>query len=347
MRLYGFIIRLRLLAILLFLCSASILSGCVYAMDAFQPNRPTWKEEAKADAEAKARTNSTKAGANMELSKQNDSGGYNSKQIRQVVVSDVDTPPLTNLKVNSKSYAVVIGIENYRQGLPAASFAANDAHTVTSYLIKSLGFKEENVVTLINDRALKSDLEKYFDQWLKNKVEKESSVFIYYSGHGAPNPGTGDAFIVPYDGDPAFIEQTGYSLSRLYSNLEKLPVKNVVVALDACFSGAGGKSVIAKGARALVRIEKANSRNIAILTASADNQISSTYEDKGHGVFTYFLLKGVKEKLEADSSAKLEVGQLYDYLKPMVEHTSRRLYNNEQSPQLLINNEELRKVMLR
>jgi uncharacterized caspase-like protein len=182
---------------------------------------------------------------------------------------------------------------------------------------------------------------------LKNNVEQGGTVFVYDSGHGAPNPATGDAYLVPYDGDPAFLEQTGYSLKRLYDNLAKLPAINVIVALDACFSGAGGKSVSAKGSRALVRVEKTTARNIAVLSASADNQISSSYEDKGHGVFTYFLLKGIKGMLEEDKFTRLELGELYNYLKPQVERTSRRLYNNEQTPQLMTADEQMKKIGLR
>jgi len=77
--------------------------------------------------------------------------------------------------------------------------------------------------------------------WLANNVESDSRVFIYYSGHGAPDPRTGDAYLVPYDGDPSFIENTGYSLKKLYDTLGKLPSKEIVVILDSCFSGAGGR----------------------------------------------------------------------------------------------------------
>lgn len=261
--------------------------------------------------------------------------------------SDIDALPSVSTRQNIHSYAIVIGIENYRQKLPAADYAVNDARTVASYLTKVLGYPEENVITLMNEHAAKSDLDKYLSSWLKNNVEKGSTVFVYYSGHGAPNPKTGDAYLVPYDGDPAFITDTGYSLKQLYSNLAKLPAKQVVVALDSCFSGAGGKSVAAPGSRALVRAEKATARNIVVMTASADDQISSTYIDKGHGIFTYFLLKGIKESLEEDRGSKLEVADLYAYLKPQVERMSRKKFNNEQTPQLITANEQMRRIGLR
>ena len=250
---------------------------------------------------------------------------------RAIVKSDVDELPVMLAKPNKNAYAIVIGVEKYRQKLPKADFADHDARIMAEYLTKVMGYPEENIVTLINDRALKSDLEKYIGKWLPNNVEKDSSVFIYYSGHGAPNPKTGDAFLVPYDGDPSFIEETGYPLKSLYAKLDRLPAKEIIVVLDSCFSGAGGRSVLAKGARPLVmNMDKQvfHSNRIAILSAAAGNQISSTYEEKGHGLFTYFFLKGIKY-------GNTELGTLYNYLKPQVERIARKTYNNEQTPGLI------------
>jgi uncharacterized caspase-like protein len=169
-------------------------------------------------------------------------------------------------------------------------------------------------------------------------VEKGSAVFVYYSGHGAPNPRTGDAYLVPYDGDPSFIDQTGYSLKRMYEALGKLPAKEIIVALDSCFSGAGGRSVLAEGARPLVmnlQTSFALSGNIKVMAAASGDQISSTYKDKGHGLFTYFMLKGIKNEDVVKPDGSIAVNALFSYVKPQVERIARKQYNNEQTPQLI------------
>ncbi|MGH7273737.1 MAG: caspase family protein, partial [Nitrospiria bacterium] len=206
------------------------------------------------------------------------------------------------------------------------------------YLTKALGYEEENVAVLLNERAAKSDVEKYVEGWLPNRVEKGDSVFVYYSGHGAPNPKTGQAYLVPYDGDPAFLEATGYPLNRLYERLAKLPAKEVVVMLDSCFSGAGGRSVLAKGMRP-VGLSAENpilgSGKTVVLAASAGNQVSSTYDQKGHGLLTYFFLKGLQGEADQNKDNKIDLVELFAYLKPQVERVARREFNNEQTPQLL------------
>ena len=261
-----------------------------------------------------------------------------SQEVFSIIKSDVDELPAIKAKPNKNSYAIVIGIELYRQKLPKVDFATQDAKLVADYLTKVMGYPEENVVTLTNDRAGLGDFVKYFEKWLPNNVEPGSSVFVYYSGHGAPNPKTSDAYLVPYDGDPSFIDETGYSLKRMYAALGKLPAKEVIVALDSCFSGAGGRSVIAKGSRPLVMNLQSNvvlPKNMTVLSASAGDQTSSTYDEKGHGLFTYFMLKGIKNEdvVKADGSIKIE--DLYGYLKPQVERIARKQYNNEQTPQLI------------
>lgn len=191
-----------------------------------------------------------------------------------------------------------------------------------------------------------SDLEKYIERWLPNRVDKDSSVLIYYSGHGAPNPTTQEGFLVPYDGDPTFLEITGYPLKRLYEQLAKLPAREILVVLDSCFSGSGGRSVIAKGARPLV-ISMENpvlaGDKVVVMTASSAAQISSTYDQKNHGLFTYFFLKGLQGAADANKDGKIELDELYGYLKPQVTGVARREFNNDQVPQLIGNPDILKR----
>ena len=249
-----------------------------------------------------------------------------------------DIPVLVNQPIRTKSYAVIVGIETYRDHLPNADYASHDARVVAKYLTHALGYPEENVVTLLDNKATRADLHKYFEGWLSNRVEQNDSVFIYYSGHGAPNIKTGEAYLVPYDGDPLYIDKTGYSLQSLYDHLNTLPAGEVVVVLDSCFSGAGGRSVIAKGMRPLIlSVENPilSQGKTFVLGASAGDQVSNTYEEKKHGLLTYFFLKGLQGEGDQNQDGTIDLRELYTYLKPEVERVARREFNNEQIPQLL------------
>ena len=148
------------------------------------------------------------------------------KYVREASNSDVDNLTAVKGALKKKAYALVVGIEQYREKLPKADFGAQDAKTVGAYAAKVMGYPEENVVVRTNEQASLTDLIKYLESWLPNHVEKDSTVFVYFSGHGAPDTKTGDAYLVPYDGDPAFVDKTGYPLKRLYEQLGKLPERN-------------------------------------------------------------------------------------------------------------------------
>jgi hypothetical protein len=260
--------------------------------------------------------------------------------------SDVDRLSVRSGTIKKNAYAVVIGIERYRQQLPNADFAENDAKVMGEYLTKMMGYPEENVVVRLNEKAAKTDLEKYFEEWLQGKVRSGDSVFVYYSGHGAPNVKSGEPYLVPYDGDPAFVESTTYPLKRLYAALDKLPAKEVVVILDSCFSGAGGRSVIARGMRPMgLSIENPvlASGKTLVMTASSGSQVSSTFEEKGHGLLTYFFLKGLKGDGDLNKDGTIELAEMYEYVRPNVERIARNQYSNEQTPQLLASPDVLKK----
>ncbi|MBI3550920.1 MAG: caspase family protein [Elusimicrobia bacterium] len=253
-------------------------------------------------------------------------------------------PGLANLHLlhpaakSKNRYAIVIGIDRYREHLPKADFAADDARDVAKFLIERAGYPEENVVVRLNEEASKGDMEKYFESWAKNNVDASSSLLVYYSGHGSPDVNNGDAYIVPYDGDPAYIEQTGYPLKKLYRVLDGLPSKNTLVLLDSCFSGAGGRSVLMAGARPLVNVKPvsvSDQGKTVVLSATSGNHISVAYRETGHGLFTHYLLQGLSGEADANGDNAVDVQELYEYLRPQVERVARKVYNTEQVPQLI------------
>ncbi|MBI2386493.1 MAG: caspase family protein [Elusimicrobia bacterium] len=223
--------------------------------------------------------------------------------------------------------AIVVGIETYSDIASKAPYAERDADAFKAH-VRALGVPERNIVLLKGAKAGKASLEKNLEQWLPRMAKADSRVYFYFSGHGAPDVKTGQAYLVPWDGDPNFLESTGYPVAKLYKKLGELPARQVLVAMDSCFSGAGGRSVLASGARPLVaKIDTgAAPATVTVLAASAANEISGSLDDKGHGAFTYFLLEGM-------NAGKSTPKALAEYLTPRVQDEARRL-NRDQTPQL-------------
>ncbi|MFI5345894.1 MAG: caspase domain-containing protein [Elusimicrobiota bacterium] len=252
-------------------------------------------------------------------------GGMKAKTGR----SDVDEPAY-KAGEDANKFALVVGVENY-ETLPPADYAERDAASVRRHLL-ALGYPQRNVIYLTGQKAGKSGIEKYVESWLPRNVDENSSVFVYFSGHGSPDVKSGQAYLMPWDADAKFVESTGYPLKRLYQNLAALKAKRVLVALDSCFSGAGGRSVIAKGARPLMtHVEESlpSTDKMAVLAAASGDEITGSADAEGHGLFTYYLLKGLNER-----GGSVTVKSLYDYVRPQVQDAARR-DNRDQTPQLL------------
>lgn len=241
--------------------------------------------------------------------------------------SDVDSPRYRAAE-RPQDFAVIVGIEKYSD-LPDASYAEADAAAVRAH-IEALGVPPRNIAFLAGTKAGRASLEKYLEDWLPRLAKPEGRVFFYFSGHGAPDPATGEPYLVPWDGDPNFLARTAYPVKRLYAKLSELRSRKILVMLDSCFSGAGGRSVLPAGTRPLVaKMEAPSSGRLTVLTAAADNQITGSVPDKGHGAFTYFLLKGLNGEAK-DFTA----GGLHSYLTPRVQDEAARV-NRTQDPRLL------------
>lgn len=194
------------------------------------------------------------------------------------------------------SYAVVIGIGKYREEVvPKVPYSVKDAEAVAKVLEFQAGIPKSHIRLLLDTKATGNDL-RSVSEWLRMRVQPDSTVYIYFAGHGSPDPKTGDPYLVPWDGHPDFLSGL-YSLRSLYESLNQLTARTVIVLIDSCFSGGAGRSVIAKGARPMI-ISVENpllvGGKIVVLAASSGAQISSDYDRKQHGLFTYYLLTGLR-----------------------------------------------------
>lgn len=230
-------------------------------------------------------------------------------------------------------YALVVGVERYKS-LPAASFASNDARSAAD-AFQALGVPEENLVLLDGSRAGLADLSKYVEEWLPKRVTADSRVYFFFSGHGAPDVDGGAPYLMPWDADAAFVKSTGFALARLYGALEKLPAKEVIVALDSCFSGSGGRSVLAPGLRPLVNLKMPPPprRRLSILAASEAAEAAGGLPAVGHGAFTYHLLEGLGGAADKDGDGRLTLAEWHGYARKRV-ILDARAQNREQTPTL-------------
>lgn len=259
------------------------------------------------------------------------SGTQSSQSTKNTTVirakSDVDKDiPVTSRKANN-TLAVIWANENYDNVSQVAN-ALNDGEVFAEYCAKTLGIPESQIYLTSNATYAQmvnsiSTLKKHVDA-LGNNVD----VIFYYAGHGIPDEKTKDAFLIPTDGTGSNTE-TMYPMQKLYDNLANSGAENVMVFLDACFSGAQrgeGMIVEARGV-ALKPEEAAPEGNMFVLSAASGDETAMPYKEKNHGMFTYFLLK----KLQ-DSKGNVTLKDLSDYVTDQVKKNSISVNHKSQTP---------------
>ena len=229
--------------------------------------------------------------------------------------------PAVGQNVDHKKWAVVIGVEKYRRA-PSVPYAQRDAQAVYEYFTRLFRIPAENCFAFFDEQATLGEFLDLFEDRLPALVRKGDTVYCYFAGHGVPDVGDQTSYLLPYDGKPSNPKRTAYASADLYASLGRLKAKNVFVFLDACFSGSAGRSLDQKllfeGARpGLMRIKDLIpvQRNMIVFAAAESNQASNAYQEKQHGLFTYYLLKGLWVDSAQNRSNVINVKYLADYVK--------------------------------
>ncbi len=233
------------------------------------------------------------------------------------------------------SYALIIGIEKYRD-VSAATGARGDAERFAEMARTTLGVPDDNVRLLLDDRASKTDIAKQI-RWLQSNVPAGGRIYVYFSGHGAPDPTNGTSYIVPYDGDPQYLGESAIKMTQVLGDLEKTKAKDVIAFADSCFSGAGGRSVLAPGTRPLVRVEEVKTTaRVALLSASSGAEISGPTADGKGGLFSKYLIDAIGSgQADMNGDGQISLKELEDWIKPRVKREAKRA-NREQTPSVQV-----------
>jgi len=244
-------------------------------------------------------------------------------------------------------WAVIMGVSNYQDTrIPSLRYASTDAQAFYDWIVSSEGGKyaPSRVKLLIDQEATGSNIKNALFTWLTQAIA-EDIVTIYFAGHGSPNnPNSPDnLFLYPYDTQYDNVAATGFPMWDIETALKRfIKAKKVIVVADACHAGGVGQpfdvamrdvrgvggiaNPIATGLQSLSKVGD----GICVISASGEKQLSKESQEwgGGHGVFTYFLLKGLKGEADYNQDERVTLGELIPFLSEQV----RRETKNTQSP---------------
>jgi len=254
-------------------------------------------------------------------------------------------PPPTPAIAQNR-WAVVVGVGRYdRTEIPPLRYAVADAERLYDVLINSAGFKKENVLVLTDKTERKPTLRNVkwaLGTFLARSAHKDDLVVIFFAGHGAPEidprgvESDGLAkYLVPSDADPDDLYSTALPMDELTTIFSRIEADQVVMFLDACYSGAaGGRTFASKRTRAsriddvfLERLTRSKGR--VIVTASRANEVSLELADLGHGIFSHYLIQGIRGTGDLDRDGMVSLQELYQYMEQEVSRKSRLAGGNQ------------------
>tara|TARA_Y100000310_G_scaffold100825_1_gene98714 strand:- start:278 stop:1990 length:1713 start_codon:yes stop_codon:yes gene_type:complete len=254
-------------------------------------------------------------------------------------VYDELKPTLKGIRDN-KRVAIIIGVESYEK-LPEvkALYANNDAEMFKNFANRSLGIRPSNIKVLIDSKARKMDIIETLKLWLPKKITpNQTELFVFFSSHGYPSEE--GLYLIPQDGDPRLLEESALSHKYIIDRIVKAKPKSVTMFIDACYSGRSktGKVLVA-GLKQIDHVATSEDipTNFNIFSSSKSNQLSATIKEAEHGIFSYYLMKGLAGEADLNKDKQISNNELFVYLQDSVSQEAFK-QNRDQNPILTSQN---------
>ena len=274
-------------------------------------------------------------------------GNRSKKKIVDVKIKIKDTEVVKKLEklnpliiksniLNNNKVALIFGIENYATN-PKATFANYDAKYFYQYAKSIFGVKNENIKLLVDEEANLVSSLGALNKWLPSKIKKNrTELIIYFAGHGLASTDGKELYLLPQDGDSDLLARTAISREEIFQIVSKLKPKSVTIFFDTCYSGVSrDEESLLVSARPLkiVPDEQGAPDNFTIFSASQLDQISSGLKEAKHGIFSYYLMKGLEGNADINKDKKITNGELLAYMDENVSQKASEL-GRQQNPSL-------------
>jgi hypothetical protein len=248
-------------------------------------------------------------------------------------IFDTLNPSSKRVKSNSNALALIIGVAKYSKTNANALYADKDAQQFYDYATMKLGIPSDNIKELVNAKADRVEITLAIKDWIARSTKSgKTDIYVFYAGHGLSTADGKDMFLLPYDGLPRLLEDSAIKRDQLFADIQKANPKSVTVFLDTCYSGTtrGTDMLIASRPIAIRALKQSIPSNFTVFSAAAGDQTSKPLEEAKHGMFSYFLMKGMEGDADTNADNKITAQELHNYVKENVTQQS----SGSQTPEL-------------
>jgi hypothetical protein len=285
-------------------------------------------------------TVSVKLGTTRIIVEAEDSSGTRTRLTIPVIRAD--ETQATEFRGNK--YALLIGVSRYKnnaEGIPDLKYADVDARSVYQFLQQPVAgkFSKANMLLLENEQATISNIRQALSSFVSH-AEADDLLLIFIAGHGAPDPAQQqNLYVLAHDTTLGDMANTALAMPDLRKYVERnVRAKRVVLLVDTCHSAGLSAEITRALSNNLVNLyfEKLlyQEEGRAIITSSDVNEFSRESErwGAGHGVFTYYILEGLKGKANVNEDQLVSVGELFRFVRQKV----RLDTEFKQNPRMLV-----------
>lgn len=255
------------------------------------------------------------------------------KQEREIVYVPTDSVsgPIQSVNKLSKVYAVIVGVSEYKDSKMNLKYADDDAKLFYNFLRSPHGgaIPSQNVTLLLNAEATRANIIKAVNNQFKNAFE-DDVVIVYMASHGIPSAHGDELYFIGSDTEKDNLEGTGVSHYDIQKALNNCKSQKKIWISDACHSG--GVGVNGGNMRGEQEVAESNmvnrllsnvanyDKNLILLTASSAGETSREAAEwgGGHGVFTYYMVEGLKGAADDNKNGLVDIRELYEYVRVKV-----------------------------
>src|SRR5580698_5180711 len=223
-----------------------------------------------------------------------------------------------------QTYALLVGISKYAKPELSLQFADADASVFGKLLESPRGgsVPSNNILLLTDEKATTAAVRNGFQDFLKRRAGRNDTVVIVIAGHGTVEvPGSKNAFILTYDSDPQDLTSTALAVDELQSLFQEQlgKVGRVLLFVDVCKAGTVGtihNTTVSSNIQQLGDIQG----DLFGLLASRPREVSLEGPEfgGGHGVFSYFVIKGLEGAADQNKDGVVDADELIKYVSDQV-----------------------------
>jgi hypothetical protein len=232
---------------------------------------------------------------------------------------------VSRIEQKGNMHLLAIGISNYDDtNIRKLPYAEEDARSVVEFYTNNTisPIKPGNITTLYGKEATSRNIRKSIGE-LAKKTQEYDTVILYYAGHGDvgkhPNKGT-EYYLIPVDAEKDNLFSTAIELTEMQRLWSAVTSKRKVFIADSCNSG--GFSDLRGDVEGF---EKGMGEGTIVMTASSRGQKAIEDPQLRHGLFTYYLLEGLKGKADEDKDKRISVSELKKYIDKEVTNKAKEL----------------------